>query len=218
MEEKRTLIQIIRAQFASLVKLNLMFVVACIPIITIGPALLTLFELISEMLHKGTTDLKGKFQRVFFKHIKTGIATELLFIAFCLLWFVAVQFYLAGLQENLIYGLMLSSVMLAGILGSQFFIYFIVIASSAALKLREIIRFSVLLGIAKPAKALASLMIVILIGILGSIFPLYMIPFFLLIGFSGLALCICRLIQAPLKQFVLRKTLPAQPPEQFTET
>ena len=68
-------------QIADLVMLNLLFVISCIPVLTIGTALISLFGTVFERMENPDTYIWKSYRNVFKKNLKQGILLWLIILA-----------------------------------------------------------------------------------------------------------------------------------------
>lgn len=190
-------VEILQLECVTLVKLNLLFLVSCLPVVTLPPALYALHAVIRRMVLDQPVDC--------FHHYRTAFCTgwKRTYGAFFLTALPLVcagfgaGFYLRCAAENPLFFLpfLLCSTILLVVLLSSSYLYGILTLDRP---LREAVRLALMLGIAKPLRAVLAALCsygLLLVAVLE--FPLSAI-YLLFIGFS---------VPCLLGQFFLRTVL-----------
>ena len=204
--KKKSLIRIVRSEFSTLVKLNLLFICASIPIITIGPALITLFEMVGKLEREEITDLWIESKEAFCRHFKTGVLLEGLALFLWFIWTFPMNFYLHILTDHLFYGILLFGALIVGLLLSSVCMYVLALLGKEKLGACGAIRFALLLTIARPGRGVLSALVVLSVWMVCYMLALRSVPLIVVIACSGTALCVIKIIDKPINQFVLKKT------------
>lgn len=175
--------QILSLECVTLVKLNFLFLVSCIPVITIPPAIFAMNHVTRMMVLDQPVTCFYHYRTAFRQHWKRGwaafllVALPLLFSG-CGLWFYLGR---AAAQPVMFLPFMLcSTVFLLTLLASTYFYALLTTERSV----RECLRLALILGGAKPLRAvLAALAVYGSLAVAVLEIPLSVI-YLLLIGFS----------------------------------
>ncbi len=190
-------VEILQLECVTLVKLNLLFVISCLPVVTIPPALFAMNHVVRKMVLDEPVNCFYDYRTAFRKGWKRGYA------AFCLTGLplifggVGGLFYLAqaGLNFMLLAPFVLcSTVFLAAFLAAPY-VYGLL---DAGVELRRAARLALVLSFGKPLRAAAAAATglgIVTVAVLA--FPISLI-FLLLIGFS---------VPCLLANFYIRKLL-----------
>ena len=199
--------EIIQLECVSLLQLNLLFLVSCIPILTIPPALFAMNLVVRRMVQDQPVDCFYHYRTAFIQHWK--IAYPAFLIPFLLLGCSAygAAFYLRRAADNLFLFLpfmLCSTIFLVTLLASTC-LYGIL---ETGKPLRQALVQSVLLGVGKPLRAIIAVFCdygLLLIALVA--FPLS-IAYLLLLGFS---------VPCLLGHFFLRTVLKQYCSDSYTE-
>lgn len=209
MEEKRPLSRIVRGEFATLVKLNMLFVLACIPVVTAGPALLALFELTAKVLRDEPVALWPESRAAFCRRFRDGMVFVVCAAVFALLWRFAVRFYLSGLVAGPLAGAMLFGVLFAGWLTLAACLCFLALLGAGGLGAMRAVRGALLLTVAHPLRAFGAAAAVACAGTVLRAFAIHLLPALLFLGGSAAAVFTLWALQTPAQRFLSREAAPA---------
>lgn len=157
-----------------LIALNLLFLICCIPIITIGPAAAAMTEVVKDIVNERIVFVTSDFFAAMKKHWKQAFPIGLIRVIVVLANLLAIWYYLAGMVQNYQYSVFVSIgtviAVLVGvvILFSGFYLYQLVVGCE--LTMAAVIRNSVLLGVVEPGANLITLLYV------GMVFALLLWP------------------------------------------
>ena len=193
--------EIIQLECVTLVKLNLLFLVSCLPVITIPPALFAMNQVIRRMILDQPVDCFYHYQLAFRQHWKRAYGAFFLTIAplFCAGY--GLSFYLHQAASNPMFYLpfmLCSTVFLVVLLASTYF-YGVL---SLGRTVRDALRLALILGVGKPLRAVLAVLCyngILVLALLA--FPMS-IPYLLLIGFSVPCLLGNFYLRTVLKQYV----------------
>lgn len=134
-------------EFTSLIKLNLLFIFSCIPIITIGPAIGAMTSVTIRMVEDKPSDLLYDFRQAFKKNWKYSFASGILLVIPMLVlgWSLIFCIRLEGLIFNIIISIIFIIMVILGI--SSIYIYPMIVKID--LPLRVIFKNAILLGISR---------------------------------------------------------------------
>jgi uncharacterized membrane protein YesL len=175
--------QILQIEYSSLVKLNLLFLLCCLPIVTIPPALFAMNYVVRRMVLDQPVDCVYHFRTAFRQNWKRSYAPFLLVVLVLLCSGGGALFYLRYAESNPLCFLpfvLCSTVFLVTLLASTYFYGLLVDGGS----LKEALRLSVLLGVGRPLRAIVAILIgygLLVAGILA--FPISIV-YLVFIGFS----------------------------------
>lgn len=194
------LAQILSIECVTLVKLNLLFLLSCLPVITIPAAVFAMNCVVRKMVLDQPVTCFYDYKTAFRRHWKRGCAAFFLTAVPLVLSACGMWFYLSRAMENFLLFLpfmLCSTVFLLTLLASTYF--YGLLASERSV--RECLRLSLLLGAARPLRAVLAAL-----SVYGSLaaavleFPLSGI-YLLLIGFSLPCLLGGFFIRTELKRF-----------------
>lgn len=134
-------------EFTSLIKLNLFFILSCIPIITIPPAIGAMTSVTIRMVQDKPSDLFYDFREAFKKNWKLSYLISFLAVTSMLFlgWIIA----FCMKSEGLIYNIVISIIVVITILIAISWIYIFPMSVSVNLSFKAIIKNSFLLSIAR---------------------------------------------------------------------
>lgn len=177
------LAEILSLECVTLVKLNLLFLASCLPVVTIPAAVFAMNHVVRMMILDQPVTCLYHYKTAFRKHWKRGTAAFFitavpLVLSFCGMWFYLSR---AMAQPVLLLPFMLcSTVFLTALLASTYFYGLLTTERSV----RECLRLALVLGAARPFRAvLAALSVYGTLTAAVLEFPLSGI-YLLLIGFS----------------------------------
>lgn len=206
------LLEILQLECVTLLKLNLLFLVSCLPVLTIPPALFAMNQVIRRMVLDQPVDCFYHYRTAFRRFWRVSYGAFLLTLLPLVSAGYGAFFYLNRAAENPLLFLpfmLCSTVFLVTLLASTY-LYGIL---STGRRLREAIRPAVLLGIARPFRAgLAAICWYGLLAVAVLEFPLSAI-YLLFIGFSVPCLLGNFYLRTVLKQYVAPPAEPPAPPE-----
>ena len=145
-------VEILQLECVTLLKLNLLFLVSCLPVLTIPPALFAMHQVVRRMVLDQPVDCFYHYRTAFRRFWKVSYGAFLLTALPLVLAGYGAVFYLDRAADNPLLFLpfmLCSTVFLVTLLASTY-LYGIL---STGKPLREAVRPAVLLGIAKPFRA-----------------------------------------------------------------
>jgi uncharacterized membrane protein YesL len=177
------LLEIIQLECGTLLKLNLLFLLTCIPLVTIPPALFAMNQVVRKMVLDQPVDCFYDYRTAFRTYWKQSYAAFFLTAVPLLCAGYGVYFYLYQAAENPLFFLpftLCSTVFLVVLLSSA---YLYGILSTGA-GIRQAVRLAVVLGVGRPLRAVLAVLSYygpLLAAILA--FPISLL-YLLMIGFS----------------------------------
>lgn len=132
-------------EFTTLLKLNIIFVISCIPIVTIGPAIGGMTAVTLKMVKDEPSDVYYDFKQGFKRNWKQSFALGAIGGVILLTLICAFLFYLQ--LEGVAYYSMMFIIAVVSLILGMMWIYIYPIAVAVDLKLRLIIKDSFLLSI-----------------------------------------------------------------------
>ena len=172
------LIETFCIEFTTLLKLNFIFLIYCIPIITIGPAIAGMTNVTLKMVKDEPSDLIYDFKEGFKKNFKQGIVLGAVGVISVLLIGCAFLFYMQ--LTGIYYYLMMFIISSATILFFMGYMYMFPMAISVNLNIRAIIKNSFILALVSFKKSFITVAICGLIIIFGFVFRFLTIPVILI--------------------------------------
>lgn len=175
-------IEIIRREFTTLLKLNLIFLVSCIPIVTIGPAIGAMTYVTLKMVRDKPVDIYYDFREGFKKNWKQSLGFGILggLIATTIIFAFLFYFQLEGFAY---YSMMLIIAIATVIVGIAW-IYIYPMSIGVNLKINNIIKNSFILSIRHIKHSIIGfLACALVIGITLMFLPMS-IPLLLVLSFS----------------------------------
>ena len=165
-------------EFTTLLKLNFIFLICCIPIITIGPAIAGMTEVTLKMVRDEPSDLIYDFKVGFKKNFKQGLVLGTLGIAATLVISCAFLFYMQ--LQGIAYYLMMFVVGFAGIMFYMGYMYMFPMAVSVNLSIKAIIKNSFILSIVSIKNSFITVIICGLSIAFGFVFRFVTLPIVLM--------------------------------------
>ncbi len=194
------LVQILELECVTLLKLNLLFLLSCLPIVTIPPALFAMNQVVRRMVLDVPVDCFYHYRTAFRQYWKRAYAAFFLTALPMGVSGVGVVFYLQRAGENPLFFLpfvLCSTVFLTAALSSTY-LYGLL---SLGRTVRKAVRLALVLGLGRPLRAvLAALFYYGPLTAAVLAFPIS-VPYLVLIGFSGPCLLGNFYLRTVLKQY-----------------
>lgn len=134
-------------KFWKLITLNLLFVLFCLPIVTIGPAVAAMSKVLKDFAMERAVFLWSDFFEAFKKNFKQGFIMGLIDIVAYFLIITAVLFYSQQVAENPMLYVPLILVMAVGLILTMMNYYIFIMIPVLDMKLREMIKNAFFLSI-----------------------------------------------------------------------
>lgn len=191
--------------FWELLKLNMLYLLFCIPIITIGPATAAMTKVTMLIVRERPFFVFGDFFEAFKSNFKQSFVTGLLLGASSVLLFVAMQFYWGvAAQNKLMYVIAFITVAFAFMLAmASIYIYPMLVTMALPLKL--IYKNSLLLSVVCLKHSLPALVVVGLFAVGIFCFLPFSIPLLLVWFFSFAAFVSSFAAWPGIEQYVVNK-------------
>lgn len=183
--------EIVIRKFWKLILINLLYVLFCIPIVTIGPATAGLTYVLRNFSQEEHAFLWGDFIDAFKKNWKQSVAMEIINAVVIVLLVVAIPFYYALLNSSWIFYIPFILCSGAGIVFVFMNYYIHLMIVSVNLKLKEIIKNAFYLSCVSVKTNLITTFFLLLILVPAVLFWSIGIPVFLFIGFAFVGLIVC---------------------------
>ena len=168
------LIETLCREFTTLLKLNLIFLICCIPIVTIGPALGAMTSVTLKMVRDEPVDWFYDFKEAFKKNWKQSLVLGLLQIM--VLAVIACAFLYYFQLTGIAYYCMMIIIAIVTAMVFMSFIYVYPMAVSVNLKIRDIVRNSYLISILNIKYSIITLAACLLTICAGIVFRVLTIP------------------------------------------
>ena len=192
--------EILTIECGSLIKLNLLFLLSCVPVVTIPAALYAMHIVVRRMVCDETVDCFYHYKQAFRGNWKKAYAAFFAVVLPLVVAACGMMTYLRFAVGNPMFFLpfmFCSTIFLIALLSSMYFYAFL----STGKTVREALRPAIVLGIGRPARALlAALSTYGLTFAALMVFPISLI-YFLLIGFTAPCLLANFFIRTVLKQY-----------------
>ncbi|WP_026885841.1 DUF624 domain-containing protein [Clostridium beijerinckii] len=169
-------------EFTSLLKLNLLFIICCIPIISIGPAIGAMTSVTVKMVQDKPSDLFYDFKEAFKKNWKQSFLVWLFVIAFMVILGRLLAFCIA--TEGLIYSIATSIIIIIGVFFCIILIYIYPMSIGINLPLRIIVKNSMLLSVVYMKYSFVTFILCISLIEISILFCPFTIPVLFLFTFS----------------------------------
>lgn len=176
-------IDIFCREFTTLLKLNLIFLVSCIPIVTIGPSIGAMTAVTVKMVKDEPSDIYYDFKQAFKRNWKQSFILSL-FGGLTLIIIISAFLYYFQLEGISYYSMMLI-IAIVTIAFGMIWIYVYPMAVSVNLKLHHIIKNSFILSVMYIKNSIIAFLICSLLIGLSVIFLPMSVPVILVFSFSG---------------------------------
>ena len=176
-------IDIFCREFTTLLKLNLIFLVSCIPIVTIGPSIGAMTAVTVKMVKDEPSDIYYDFKQAFKKNWKQSFILSI-FGGLTLIIIISAFLYYFQL-EGISYYSMMFIIAVVTIITGMMWIYAYPMVVSVNLKLHHIIKNSFILSIMYIKNSIIAFLICSLLVVLSIIFLPMSVPVVLVFSFSG---------------------------------
>ena len=170
-----------------LMGLNLIYLLACIPIVTFGPATAAMTKVARNYSQERHAFIWHDFWEAFKKNFKQGLIMGLIDIVFLAAFFVAIPSYSLWAEQNKIMYIPFLLCLMCVIVFFMMHFYIYLMIVSTTLSLRQILKNSFFLTSLGLKQSLVTLLVWIIVGLL----MLYLLPlsFFLMIFWTMSFLC-----------------------------
>lgn len=176
-------IDIFCREFTTLLKLNLIFLVSCIPIVTIGPSIGAMTAVTVKMVKDEPSDIYYDFKQGLRKNWKQSFILSI-FGGLTLITIISAFLYYFQL-EGISYYSMMFIIAIVTIIYGMIWIYAYPMAVSVNLKLHYIIKNSFILSVMYIKNSIIAFLICSLLIVLSIIFLPMSVPVILVFSFSG---------------------------------
>ena len=197
--------QLFVARFWDMLKLNIIFIVYCIPIVTIGPAFGALTSVTMSMVqNKHNIYIISDFNKAFKANWKQSIICSFIFSPIFTLLGISLQFYFKLSQENSIFYAIFFICLFITVLLGLAWIYIYPLLTTVSLSIKDIFKNSIFLSIVCLKNTLlGALVYIIILGINIFFFPLTF-PLFLISTFSILSFITSFASWPGIKKFIIK--------------
>lgn len=161
-------IDIFFREFTTLLKLNIIFIISCIPIVTIGPAIGAMTAVTMKMIKDEPSDIYYDFKTAFKKNWKQSFVLGI--IGGCILFTIICAFLYYFQLTGFSYYLMMIIVALVTLVIGMMWLYVYPISVSVNLNLKAIIKNSFILSIMYIKKSFIAFIICGLVILLSVMF------------------------------------------------
>lgn len=172
-------------EFISLIKLNIIFILSCIPIITIGPAIGAMTTVTIKMVQDQPSDPFYDFKEGFKKNWKKSFVSEIIAVIFMLISYLVIRFCM--LSDGVIYNLVISIMIVIIVLLGVLWIYVYPMIVKIELPLRVIFKNAFLLSIANIKYSFVVFLLCVALFEGSILFAPFTLPIILLFTFSSIS-------------------------------
>jgi uncharacterized membrane protein YesL len=196
--------QLFFTRFWDMIKLNIIFIIYCIPIITIGPALSALTSINISMIQRRHIYILSDFHKAFKANWKQSLICSFICTFIFTLLGVAIFFYFKKAQENTIFHPLVFICLFITILLGLASLYIYPLLSTISLSVKDIFKNSIFLSITCLKNTLAgALAYGLILGINLVFFPLT-IPLILIFTFSVLSFISSFTAWSGIKKYIIK--------------
>ncbi len=179
------IIETFTREFTTLLKLNLIFLICCIPIVTIGPAIGAMTSVTLKMVKDEPVDWFYDFKQAFKKNWKQSLILGIIQFAAMSIIISAFLYYIQ--LEGIAYYGMMFIIAVISVIVCSIFVYAYPMSVLVNLKVKDIIRNSYLLTFLNIKNSLLTFAVCFLVLVAGIIFRILTIPIIFI--FFSLAFC-----------------------------
>jgi uncharacterized membrane protein YesL len=190
-------------EFTSLIKLNIYFIISCIPIVTIGPAIGALTAVTMRMVQDRPSDIFYDFKEAFKKNWKYSFISGITAIIFMIAIWYSIKFCIES--DGIIYNLMISFIVVVAVLLGLSSIYVYPMIVKIELPLKVIFRNAFLLGIVNIKYSLITFLLSIGLLEISIIFMPFTLPVMLLFTFSAISFISSFCAWNGLKKYIIKE-------------
>lgn len=180
-------LELLILQFWNIIKLNLIFLIYCIPLITIGPAIGAMTSITMSMIQRKHIYIFSDFHEAFKNNFKQSfLAGIITIIILVILNYSLIYYYNLALNNYIFYSAFFLCIFLSVFFGLAW-LYIYPLISTVQLSIKDIFKNSALLPIVCFKNTFFGALIYwLIIGINILFFPLTL-PFYILLSFSFLS-------------------------------
>lgn len=189
-------------EFTSLIKLNIYFILSCIPIITIGPAIGALTAVTMRMVQDQPSDLFYDFREAFKKNWKYSFISGIMaFVFIYIIWF-SMKFCMES--NGIVYNLMISFIVVIAVLLGLSSVYVYPMIVKIELPLKVIIKNALLLGVVNMKYSLITFLLNLALIEVSILFIPFTLPVMFLFTFSAVSFISSFCAWAGIKKYIIK--------------
>ena len=194
---------LIRRKFLELIQLNLLFLLFCLPIVTIGPAMAGFTHVLRSYANEQPVFMFSDFWENFKSNFKQSFVLGLLSLFLSTMLVMGISFYFTnGAENSLMYlpaGILVAIFIL--FLFANFYIPLMIV--TLELPMKNIIKNSVIFAVLGMKSNIFTLLVLALILFFAWFFEGFSLLFFVIIGFSLIGLLIVHNSYRVLKKYAI---------------
>lgn len=196
--------EIYKGKFWKLIELNLIFLLFCLPIVTIGPAIAAMTKVTRNYTQERPIFLWHEFTKAFKSNFKQSFVMGIIDIIFVVAVFFAIPIYSSMAQEQSIFYIpfIITISMIFIFLMMHFYIYLMIVSTSLSLK--QIVKNSfILVSLGLKSSLLTLLAVFFIVALLFLFMPYtsFLMPF---IPFSLIAMAVSFNCFPVIRKFVIQ--------------
>jgi len=196
--------QLFIMRFWDIIKLNIIFILYCIPIVTIVPAFSALTSITMSMVQKKHIYILSDFQKAFKDNWKQSVMCSFIICFILTLLGISLVFYFKLSQEKAIFYAIFFLCLFITILFGLAWLYIMPLITTVSLSLKNIFKNSLFLSIVCLKNTLfGALVCAIILGLNIFFFPLTF-PFLLIFTFSILSFTTSFITWPGIKKFIIK--------------
>jgi len=196
--------QLFIMRFWDILKLNIIFILYCIPIVTIGPAFSALTSITMSMVQKNHIYILSDFQKAFKENWKQSVICSFVICLIFTLLSISLVFYFRLSQEKPLFYAIFFLCLFITILFGLSWLYINPLITTVSLSLKDIFKNSLLLSIVCLKNTLfGALVYGVILGLNIFFFPLTF-PLFLIFTFSILSFIASFTTWPGIKKFIIK--------------
>ena len=193
---------ILVSNFFKLIRLNLLYILFCLPIITIPAATGGLVRVLVKLIRSGQCFVFLDFYEEFKTNFKKYSCIGLFSGAFIFILYLLADYCIVSIEENPIYFIVLFIETIGFLLLVSMNFYSYVLTASVKLKFFQTLKNAFLLSVASLHRNILLFVSIIVIAVI----TYYLLPFsiiwIILIGFSMSGLALCQIIEGPISKYI----------------
>lgn len=170
--------------FWELLKLNFIFILFCIPIVTIGPACAGMSRVTMLMMREKPFFVWGDFWKGFKGEFKQSFLAGIISLLLVAGLTMGVRFYLAAAEQNPVMYAAWFILLVVGFMACMSFIYIYPLIVTVALPFVTLCKNAMLLSIVCLKQSLPAIIAIFLLGLVMFLFLPYTVPVILVMFFS----------------------------------
>jgi len=189
-------------EFTSLIKLNIIFILSCIPIITIGPAIGAMTTVTIKMVQDQPSDPFYDFREGFKKNWKSSFISGIIAVITMFISYLVIRFCM--LSDGVIYNLVISIMIVIIVLLGVLWMYVYPMIVKVELPLKVIFKNAFLLSIANIKQSFVVFLLCVALFEGSILFMPFTLPIILLFTFSSISFISSFSAWISIKEYIIK--------------